>query len=421
MQCETYYIAPDRDYKVYQRDQGLAHIKTFAVQVHFDGSQEQIDSMNRFQKETGLDVYTLTKDSAIVVKETEIELIGNAKKYEYKLINKHKDDIMNFQKLFEHFKLGRITEEPEKIDGGLMHIMYKVKTTTKQYALKRLNPEIMKRKGVLQHITVSERIGQLFKDLVPAISALTIDHSPIFHYEDDDYIIFEWIEGNSIFPPDISIEHCSIVGELLGRIHTSKIDIPDLQQDISDMTIYPWDKFLKLGEAAELEWVTALQETIYSLKLWNKQLISSKKRLSERQVISHRDLDPKNVMWHQSKPYLIDWEAAGYVNPYQELLELLNYWADNGEGNLDYDRFKALYDAYKLYDTCDNVNWEDVVISGYDGMLGWLNYSFKRSLGIEAENKDERALGTKQVLGTIQALKRYNRNVKYIKEWLEEK
>lgn len=48
------------------------------------------------------------------------------------------------------------------------------------------------------------------------------------------------------------------------------------------------------------------------------------------QVISHRDLDPKNVMWDGMNPYLIDWEAAGPVNPYQEFLEVALYWVDDG-------------------------------------------------------------------------------------------
>jgi len=28
---------------------------------------------------------------------------------------------------------------------------------------------------------------------------------------------------------------------------------------------------------------------------------------------------------------IIDWEAAGYVNPYQEFLEVVNYWTEDGK------------------------------------------------------------------------------------------
>ena len=70
--------------------------------------------------------------------------------------------------------------------------------------------------------------------------------------------------------------------------------------------------------------------------------------LSQTMVISHRDLDPKNVMWNGSEPLVIDWEAAGYVNPYQEFLEVLNYWADDGE-----EQVKGTIGA--LYDYCTKV------------------------------------------------------------------
>ena len=31
-------------------------------------------------------------------------------------------------------------------------------------------------------------------------------------------------------------------------------------------------------------------------------------------------------MWKNDVPYIIDWEAAGYINPYEELIQVLNYW-----------------------------------------------------------------------------------------------
>ena len=65
---------------------------------------------------------------------------------------------------------------------------------------------------------------------------------------------------------------------------------------------------------------------VAALELQGKQV---QEVLSQNLVISHRDLDPKNVLWHGEEALVIDWEAAGYVNPYQELLEVINYWADD--------------------------------------------------------------------------------------------
>ncbi len=51
-------------------------------------------------------------------------------------------------------------------------------------------------------------------------------------------------------------------------------------------------------------------------------------------------------------------------------------------------------------------------------MLGWLNYSFKRSLGIEAVSIEEMKLGTEQVFDTIEALRQYAKQITLLKGWL---
>ena len=43
---------------------------------------------------------------------------------------------------------------------------------------------------------------------------------------------------------------------------------------------------------------------------------------------THLDVYKRQVLWDGMEPFLIDWEAAGYVNPERELIEVVNYWAD---------------------------------------------------------------------------------------------
>lgn len=81
MQSAEYYIAPDKYYKEYSRQNGLKHISEFAVQVHYSGGIEQIESIEKFIQDTGLRVYTLEKDSAVILNEGQLELIGNSKEF----------------------------------------------------------------------------------------------------------------------------------------------------------------------------------------------------------------------------------------------------------------------------------------------------------------------------------------------------
>jgi peptidase E len=81
VQCEDYYISPDEDYPEFQRYIGLKGNKDFAVEVHYQGEPQQIESIEKYIRETGNKVYVTTSESAIIVEDRRVKLLGNAKEY----------------------------------------------------------------------------------------------------------------------------------------------------------------------------------------------------------------------------------------------------------------------------------------------------------------------------------------------------
>lgn len=328
--------------------------------------------------------------------------------------------LKQLQKLFDKYKLGKFTENPKQITGGLMHRIYQVVTDEKKYAVKELNSSIMKRKGVVENIINSESIAEALKEIVSVITAIKFEDTSLLILDGKYYMVFEWLDGISLFPPDISLENCRKIGLLLGKIHTAEIILPNIKKETHDIELYDWNKYLLLGQETGAKWTKELILVIDDLKKWNQESIEANTLLSKHLVLSHRDLDPKNVMWKDDNPYLIDWEAAGYINPYQELLEVLNYWSNTGKGEIDKGKFMILYAAYiGIAENC-KVSWDVVLSGGFAGMLGWLNYSFKRSLGIEASSIEEINLGTEQVFDTTKALIQYSQQRKLLKKFLME-
>ena len=53
-------------------------------------------------------------------------------------------------------------------------------------------------------------------------------------------------------------------------------------------------------------------------------------------------------------------------------------------------------------------------------MLGWLEYSLKRALGIDNTNEEEKELGEQQIITTLKELERYDRQLTTLKKWLNE-
>lgn len=75
------------------------------------------------------------------------------------------------EKLCSTLKLGEVLSEPSPIAGGLLHKMYVVHTIRGKYAIKVLNPQIMIRPTVVQHIINSEKIANHLEDKIPALTS----------------------------------------------------------------------------------------------------------------------------------------------------------------------------------------------------------------------------------------------------------
>lgn len=143
--------------------------------------------------------------------------------------------------------------------------------------------------------------------------------------------------------------------------------------------------------------------------------------LAKRFVISHRDLDSKNVIWTTDKtPYLIDWESAGYVNPTVELIEGALNWSRNQDGTSDKERFQTLIQAYLGAGGTLYGNAFDAVYGTLGDTLGWLEYNMRRSVDEGVFNTDERELGQREVKQTVRELKILNDIVFDYAKWIHE-
>ena len=328
---------------------------------------------------------------------------------------------MDIKKLMSALRLGRMLEEPVRIEGGLLHKMYRVSTSDGLFAVKVLNPEIMKRPEALFNTISSEKVSKAFDGLIPAVVSLEIDGKQVHKLGEEYYMIFPWTEGTSVFSTEITPHHCEAIGSILGKMHRQNLKVEGMVPEEDFFKLFDWEAYLKRmhePECIDKEWVAAYKKSVKDIKRWNETACEAGSYLSKLTVISHRDLDPKNIIWNGDKPYVIDWEAVGYVNPYQEFLGVINYWADDGAGKLVKEKYDALVGAYRKYMDTGTVQWDKVFHGSYIGMLGWLEYNVKRALRIEISDEAEILLGESQVIETIQELYSYQEKIRQLREWL---
>lgn len=328
---------------------------------------------------------------------------------------------IQIEKLMKALSLGEVSELPSAVKGGLLHKMYRVVTSDGVFAVKVLNSEIMKRPEALQNMILSEKAAAIFSETIPVAAALERNGQQVHALDGTFYMVFHWVDGASVFPGKINEKHCETIGEILGKMHQRNIVCDGMKPEEEAVPLYDWDGFLQTAKeqkARTKAWLPQYEAAVGDIRAWNKEAHGAQEVLARTLVISHRDLDPKNVLWNGTVPIIIDWEAAGYVNPYQELLEVIHYWADDGQGSLRRSFFEAIIKAYEKHMNLSKAEWTEVFAGGYSGMLGWLEYNLKRALGQEASDEEEVRLGEEQVKGTVKELNAYRTKTEQIRSWL---
>ena len=314
--------------------------------------------------------------------------------------------------------LGQLCNEPEPISGGLLHTMYHVRTSSGGFAVKLLNPDIMIRPDAIQNMINSERIARKLQNTVPLVTAKEFDEGTLIAFEGSYYMIFDWIDGLSIYAPDITAEHCSQIGRILGQIHEANVRIENSLTCVQMPSHYEWSNFLEKADQQDSECFDILQSNLQALTRWSERVSHSWSVVSAHQVISHRDLDPKNVLWANGQPYLIDWESAGFVNPAQELIEIINYWATGSDGEYCLEKIAHILLAYRECNSLSHVNWDAIFDCGFEGMLGWTAYNVRLVLGMEGDGMKDRSKGLREIKKTLDELYRYDNQTKQLQNYI---
>lgn len=312
------------------------------------------------------------------------------------------------EKLIKETKLGNKIITIDKVIGGLSHRMYKVVTDKGIYAVKELNPNVMKRKETYSNFLFAEKVTDIAKmNGINAIGTNKINEKVIQEMNNSYFMIFDWIDGKILKNEEITEEHCKIIGKILAQIHNIDFsNIEDEKRKQIQIEEFDWNKYLKVAEYQNSSFVTVLKDNISLLYELNKKANEGQIYAKEHLVISHTDLDRKNVIWQKNVPFIIDWEASGYINSTIELIQVAWYWSDGDIGNLNYDKFKIIFEEYKKYykgnmdENIDKLIYADI----YSG-LAWINYNLQRALCIECKcDKEEIQLAEDEIKCSIEEI-----------------
>lgn len=318
-------------------------------------------------------------------------------------MNSKKVEVVDFNKLIDTLRLGTLKEKPIRVTGGLLNRMYKVNTTTGVYAIKHLNPEVMKREKAKENHILAEKIANLAKENgVNCIPAKIINGITLHEFEGNYFFVFDWFEGKSISDTEITMEHVKKIATLMAKIHS--IDFEEIKDKCNlgkEIFEVNWDFYIEKLENLEIK--TLLQRNKSKLIELDKKSTIAAKEIRNNVVVSHRDLDLPNVLWDiDNNPVIIDWESSGVVNPCEEVIETAWDWS-GGQELFDKNKFEYFIKTYTS-NGGDMADFEKAIFSNFKNKAGWLEYNLKRVCRIECLDDDEQKLGEKEVIRVIKEI-----------------
>lgn len=198
-------------------------------------------------------------------------------------------------------------------------------------------------------------------------------------------IITEKINANSIKDEEAK-EHLYNIGKLIANLHNFPITSNE-----------DWKKILMI-EFKELKELAknVMKENLYKLTVTFLEQAIKNIEIS-RNVIIHRDIRPENVLYKDSKYYLLDFESMCIGDRDYDFIRMFNIF--NQKEIYQYEDFKTFMDGYKsineIYFNVDkwNLYSKYYAFRMYTRMLsGKVNRSveFERYLKSILENKNDR-------------------------------
>ena len=315
---------------------------------------------------------------------------------------------MSIEKFCKEYGLGEVINIT-KLSGGLMHKMFKVETTKGIYCIKVLNPEVMSRSDAYNNFLLSESISNLAKNNgIPVSSALDINGNYLTKLDDMYYMVFDYIDGKVLKDDEITLEHSKKIGNILARIHNLDYKEIEIDSNIENINIeYDWGSYINNSNFNKMSYQELYLNNYKKYKSILKRVNERFNSINKIQTICHRDMDPKNVMWNNYNPIIIDWECASISNPYIELLEMALCWSGFLSNNFSEEKFSSIFKEYSKYRNINDIDWYDVICGNLVGRFSWLKYNLDRSLGIITNDKEEMKLAENEVIKTIDEINRY--------------
>lgn len=306
--------------------------------------------------------------------------------------------------------IGTPVQKLSRVFGGFHHKMWRLETDSGTYAVKQLSEDTdLSDSEIINHYNVTEAIAETFAGYgISAIFALKSNAGYLQIIENVGYLVHPWSDAVSLDKNLISETYALKISAVLAKMHQANIVVSGLKEPKIDLHLE--EKIIELIHRAikcKIHNAKLLESGMQTFLTIVESQKTANETLKKYRVISHGDLDQKNVLWDTAgNPVLIDWESARKLNPtYEIVLEALDWSGITSQ--FDESLYEKILSAYVLAGGLIEI---DYLQASFHSILGdwvnWLMYNVARS--IELEDEEQRATGAEQVDFALSTIFRLN-------------
>jgi aminoglycoside phosphotransferase (APT) family kinase protein len=219
-----------------------------------------------------------------------------------------------------------------RVHGGFANRMYRLDTDQGAFAVKELNLVDRRWTYHLEDVFNFERAA--FAAGIPMPEPISARHDTLVH---------RWVEGNKLPEAPVSEPYAYEIGQILARIHT--LEVEWLHESAEGPTPRDWPELAERAAATGQPWADELASHVETF-LAIADFVETCEGPGPV-VLTHKDIQPWNLLARNDRPVLLDWELSGMLDLSSELgSTALSIAKGSGFDSIEPTIFRSVLDGY---------------------------------------------------------------------------
>lgn len=287
--------------------------------------------------------------------------------------------------------LGVPTGPMSRVHGGFANRTYRLDTDQGSFAVKELN--LADRRSAYHAEDVFRFERAAFAAGIPMPEPVSADRRTLVH---------RWVDGERVPEAPVSEAYAFEIGEILARLHALDVDWPRTPSE--EPTPRDWPGLAARAAATGQPWADELAAQVGTF-LAIADLVDTCERPGPV-VLTHRDVQPWNLLARHGRPVVLDWELSGLLDLSGELgSTALSLAKGPGFDDVRPAVFRSVLDGYVSAGGAlppPGPSWFVFMIGGW---LGHTRWNVLRCLaGVEASTGPDLALSHESVRAGLRGL-----------------